>query len=154
RARPLGPSRGRGNGPDRALARAPAVPDLNCPKREWPPTTPAGQRAVACRGGNMALVQRIAEDVSYLRAAMRALRKTTHIARSPTRVFPHVIDDLAERFGDAPALLSDRERFTYRTLAERSNRYSRWALAHGVAKGDTVCLLMGNRPEYMAIWLG
>ena len=29
-----------------------------------------------------------------------------------------------------------------------------WARANGLAKGDTVCLLMPNRPEYMAIWLG
>ena len=26
--------------------------------------------------------------------------------------------------------------------------------AQGIAKGDAVCLLMPNRPEYMAIWLG
>ena len=26
--------------------------------------------------------------------------------------------------------------------------------AQGLAKGETVCLLMPNRPEYMAIWLG
>ena len=28
------------------------------------------------------------------------------------------------------------------------------ALAQGLAQGDVVCLLMPNRPEYMAIWLG
>ena len=34
------------------------------------------------------------------------------------------------------------------------NRYARWALEQGLGKGDVVCLLMPNRPEYMAIWLG
>jgi fatty-acyl-CoA synthase len=34
------------------------------------------------------------------------------------------------------------------------NRYARWALAEGVGPGDTVCLLMPNRPEYLAVWLG
>src|SRR5262249_3784972 len=34
------------------------------------------------------------------------------------------------------------------------NRYARWTLARGLAKGETVCLLMPNRPEYMAAWLG
>ena len=34
------------------------------------------------------------------------------------------------------------------------NQYSRWALGAGVAKGETVALSMGNRPEYFAIWLG
>src|SRR5262249_45522544 len=54
----------------------------------------------------------------------------------------------------APALLSDRERFSYRELSERSNRYARWALAQGLGKGETICLLMPNRPEFMALWLG
>ena len=43
---------------------------------------------------------------------------------------------------------------TYRALAERANRYARWALAQDLGKGETVCLMMPNRPEYMAIWLG
>ena len=45
-------------------------------------------------------------------------------------------------------------RFSYRELAARANRYARWALAQGIAKGDTVCLLMPNRPEFLALWLG
>ena len=43
---------------------------------------------------------------------------------------------------------------TYRALADRANRYARWALAQNLGKGETVCLIMPNRPEYMAIWLG
>ena len=65
-----------------------------------------------------------------------------------------MIEEAAARFGEAPALLSDRESLTYRALAERANQYARWALGQGLAKGDVVCLLMSNRPEYMAIWLG
>jgi len=102
----------------------------------------------------MGFLDRIKGDFAYLRAALRTLKLTTPIAKNPTRVFPNVIDDLADRFEEAPALLSDRESFTYRALAERSNRYSRWALAQGLNKGEAVCLLMPNRPEYMAVWLG
>src|SRR4029077_12576979 len=74
--------------------------------------------------------------------------------RTPTRVFPAVVAELAAKYADAPALLSDREQFTYRELAERANRYSRWALEQGIGKGDTLCLMMPNRPEFMALWLG
>jgi fatty-acyl-CoA synthase len=84
----------------------------------------------------------------------RALEMTASIPKNPGRVFPDVIDKLAERLGDAPALLSDAECLTYRALAERSNQYARWALSEGLVKGDVVCLLMPNRPEYLAIWLG
>jgi fatty-acyl-CoA synthase len=102
----------------------------------------------------MGLIERLKGDVITLRCALRTLKMTTPIAKNPTRVFPEVIDDLAAKFGDAPALLSDRERLTYRQLGERANRYARWALAQGLAKGDAVCLFMPNRPEFMAIWLG
>src|SRR5882757_4979212 len=102
----------------------------------------------------MKLIERLTADMTSLGGAWRILKMTTPIAKNPTRIFPIVIEDLADKFGDAPALLSDRERFTYRELAARSNRYARWALAQGVGKGDTVCLMMPNRPEFLAVWLG
>jgi fatty-acyl-CoA synthase len=92
--------------------------------------------------------------VSPAKAWLRALRLTAAIGDHPDRIFPTTIEELAERFGEAPALLSDSECMTYRALARRSNQYARWALDQGLAKGDTVCLFMPNRPEYMAIWLG
>src|SRR5271170_3974252 len=84
----------------------------------------------------------------------RALELTAPIHRNRERVMSTVIEELAARCGDAPALLSDREQFSYRALAERSNQYARWALAQGLTKGDVVGLLMTNRPEYLAVWLG
>ena len=102
----------------------------------------------------MGFLERLTGDIVFLRGGLRALKLTTPIAKHPTRIFPVVIEELAETYGDSPALISDRERFSYRMLAERSNRYARWALRHGLAKGETVCLLMPNRPEYMAAWIG
>ena len=102
----------------------------------------------------MGLIERLTADTASLRGALRTLRMTTPIARHPTRIFPQVIVELADKFGDAPALLSDRESFSYRELAARSNRYARWALAQGIRKGDTICLMMPNRPEFLALWLG
>src|SRR5438552_17407140 len=96
---------------------------------------------------------RPASSRSPSRAWLRALELTAPIANNPGRVFPTVIEELAETFAEAPALLSDRECLTYRALAERSNRYARWALERGLAKGDALCLFMPKRLEYMAIWL-
>ena len=102
----------------------------------------------------MGFFSQLMGDLVFLRGVLRALRMTTHIAKNPARIFPNVIEELAARHGDAPALLSPRETFSYRQLFERSNRYSRWARREGIAKGETVCLLMPNRPEFMAVWLG
>ncbi|MGA2231306.1 MAG: long-chain-acyl-CoA synthetase [Tepidisphaeraceae bacterium] len=92
--------------------------------------------------------------VSVSRAWLRALELTAPIPRQPERVLPVAVDELGHRLGDKPAILSDRECFTYHQLAGRARRYARWALAQGVAKGDVVGLLMPNRPEYLAVWLG
>ncbi|QJW95167.1 long-chain-acyl-CoA synthetase [Frigoriglobus tundricola] len=91
---------------------------------------------------------------SVSRAWLRALELTAPIPRQRGRVLPAVVDELGHRLGDKPALLSERECFSYRDLAGRARRYARWALARGVAKGDVVGLLMPNRPEYLAVWLG
>jgi fatty-acyl-CoA synthase len=91
---------------------------------------------------------------SALRDWIRALEATAPIAANPQRILPRVIEELAQTRGDAPALLSARETLTYRALAERANRYARWALAQNLGKGEAVGLIMPNRPEYMAIWLG
>ncbi len=100
------------------------------------------------------MFERLPSDVTYLRCSVRTIRRTLPIVRQPTRIFPAVIDELAARHGDRVALLSSRETFTYRELAERSRRYTRWALGVGIAKGEVVALLMPNRPEYLAVWLG
>jgi fatty-acyl-CoA synthase len=88
------------------------------------------------------------------KAWLRALEATAPIASHPLRTLPVLIEELGETIGDAPALLSDRECLSYRALAEEANRYARWGIARGFAKGEAICLMMPNRPEYLAIWLG
>jgi fatty-acyl-CoA synthase len=97
---------------------------------------------------------RLRSDLTFLLGLGRVLRLTRPIARNPKRIFPLLVDELAERHGDRPALTSKHESLTYRELAERSRRYARWARGEGIGKGDVVALLMTNRPEFVAIWLG
>jgi fatty-acyl-CoA synthase len=96
----------------------------------------------------------VAADASAGGAWLRALELTTPIARNRERVLSTVIEERASQAGDSPALLSDGGSMTYRELDRRVNQYARWALEAGIAKGQVVCLLMNNQPEYLAIWLG
>ena len=89
-----------------------------------------------------------------LRDWVRALEATAPIAANPHRLLPGIIEQMAQTCGEAPALLAAGESLTYRELAARANVFARWALDQGLAKGETVCLMMPNRPEYLAIWLG
>jgi fatty-acyl-CoA synthase len=93
-------------------------------------------------------------DPSAAKAWLRALELTAPIASNRDRVLSVVIEEAADRWDEAPALLSDRRQLTYRGLARRMNQYARWAHWQGLAKGDVICLLMSNQPEYMAMWLG
>lgn len=102
----------------------------------------------------MKFLDNLKKDWQFVHGVFKALRKVTPITRHPTHTYADAVEDLARRYGDRPALLSDRETLTYAEYDGRGNRYARWAMAHGVGKGDTVCLLMPNRPEYAAIWLG
>lgn len=91
---------------------------------------------------------------SALKAWVRALEMTAPIARQPELTLPVLMSRLGERFGDAPALIDDDGALSFRALAERVNRYARWALECGIGPGDVVCLMMGNCSEYFAAWLG
>jgi fatty-acyl-CoA synthase len=91
---------------------------------------------------------------SPLKAWMRALERTAAIEHDRSVTLPVLIGRLAERFGDAPALRSTDTALSYRGLAAACHRYARWGLARGLGRGDTVCLVMANSPDYLAIWLG
>ncbi len=102
----------------------------------------------------MGLGARVRSELAYLTGALRALRRTGRIRRAPHRTWPDAVEDLARRWGDRPALISERETLSYRDYDARANRYARFFRAHGIGKGDCVALLMPNRPEYLAVWLG
>jgi fatty-acyl-CoA synthase len=88
------------------------------------------------------------------RAWMNALEMTAQIGADASRIFPTIIEENAERYDTAAALLSERESMSYGELAKRARQYARWALDQGITAGDTVALSMPNRPEFAAIWLG
>ena len=100
------------------------------------------------------IANQAANGASPAKMWLRALEMTAPIANNRARVLPIVIEDLATELGDVPAVVSGGEQVTYRQLAQRSNRYARWALRQCLGKGEVVCLLMPNRAEYLAIWLG
>ena len=93
-------------------------------------------------------------DRSAAKAWLGALEMTAAIDTKPQQIFPRVVDGLGESFGAAPALSSRADSFSHRELAARARQVARWAMAQGLAKGEVVALLMPNRADYLAIWLG
>lgn len=85
---------------------------------------------------------------------LKAIELTARIETLPGRLFADVVDDWARRQPDRVALVTDDASLDYDGLSKCINRYARWALSVGVAKGDTVGLIMPNGIDYVAAWLG
>ncbi|MFK4510683.1 long-chain-acyl-CoA synthetase [Bradyrhizobium daqingense] len=85
---------------------------------------------------------------------LKAIELTARIETLPGRLLADVVDDWARRQPDRAALVTDAATLDYDGLSKRINRYARWARSVGVAKGDTVALIMPNDIDYVAAWLG
>ena len=85
---------------------------------------------------------------------LRALQRTAPIEQDQSRILPVAFDEIVAARKQATAVIDESESFSFIEFAERANRYSRWALASNLQKGDVVALLMGNCADYAAIWLG
>ncbi len=103
----------------------------------------------------MGLIERLTTDASSLAGALRTLRMTTPIAKHPTRVFPRRhrgAGRQVRRRAGAALRPRDASPIASSSRAPTATRAGRWRRAS--RKGDTVCLLMPNRPEFLALWLG
>jgi fatty-acyl-CoA synthase len=89
-----------------------------------------------------------------LKAWIGALDAIRILEDTPDAMLPVLLDNLADTYGDRPALVGECEQVSYRELAAQANRVARWGTSQGLAAGSVVCLLMRNCPGYVAIWLG
>ena len=137
------------------------------PKQRLPALRGGGSDGLAATAGNEAenradgpgiggmSVNKFVEPVKLARDAwLRALQLTAPLTHNPTVTLPIVIEQTAEEGLARMALIGEPESLTYQALADRARQYAGWALRQRVGRGDVICLLMHNCPEYMAIWLG
>lgn len=76
------------------------------------------------------------------------------MTRMPTsNTIPALLDEQAQRFGDREAVVSGSQRLTYRDLRAAVRRVAKGFIALGVARGDHVAILMGNRSEWLLSFL-
>jgi long-chain acyl-CoA synthetase len=81
-----------------------------------------------------------------------ALLKAAGVPRSltyPTTTLSRILDQAAERFGGATALIYGQKRWTYAELVEQVERMAGALIGLGVRRGDRVLLAIPNCPEYV-----
>lgn len=71
------------------------------------------------------------------------------VAMPTSRTIPALLDELATRFPEREALVGDGQRYTYATLRGEVTAFAKGLYALGVRSGDTVAILMGNKPQWI-----
>ncbi len=68
--------------------------------------------------------------------------------------FADLWEDRVRKSADEPFIYFEGKRITFGEMNAAANRLVRTVLDAGVHRGETVALMMGNRPEYLMVWLG
>ena len=70
------------------------------------------------------------------------------------RTIGDIVEAQARATPDAVAFYYQNRTLSYAELDRYADRVAHWASGVGVGRGDVAALLMENRPEYVATWLG
>ena len=102
----------------------------------------------------MSIFASIGREVHFLTAALRTLGRVRGVASTSSNLICDDFEQAVDRFGPRPALQFEGKVLTYAELDALTNRFAHWAQDQGLVRGDCVALVMPNRAEYLAIWMG
>ncbi len=95
-----------------------------------------------------------AKDLEVLKVLGRTVGTAIRVQPDKELGYSDLLAPHFERDPDRPALIGESGRMSWRELDQAANRVARWALEQELGRGRVVALLMENRPEFIAIWLG
>ena len=67
---------------------------------------------------------------------------------------PEILAQRTRRNADKVFLRFADETLTYEDFDRKTNQAANALVNMGVKKGDRVCLMLGNRPEFLYLWFG
>jgi len=94
------------------------------------------------------------EGIRFLVRALPHLPRFVSYRPDGTTNLGGLLEERSEEFADRPFLFFEDRRISYAEHNAATNRVAFWAHDQGLRRGDVVALLMENRPEYLAIWMG
>jgi fatty-acyl-CoA synthase len=106
------------------------------------------------RGESMGVWARAGREMRYLRGLNRTLKAVKDIDPVGDRLICDDIEAAVDAHADRVAVVFEDRQVTYRELDAYANRFANWAKNRGVRRGETVALVMPNRIEYLACWIG
>ena len=100
------------------------------------------------------MLQRIKNEYIYISTFGRIFNALRSIESKPDQIVPFQIAEFAKKTPNAIAIYYEDKQISYGELIDRSNKYAQWFLNNNLSKGDVVALMMENRPEFLACWIG
>ena len=102
----------------------------------------------------MGLFDAVAREYAYISAVGRTLIGMRAVRPDSAHTIVDIVEAQARATPDAIAFRYHESTVSYAALNATADRIAHWARQAGVMRGDAVALLMENRPEYVATWLG
>jgi fatty-acyl-CoA synthase len=84
----------------------------------------------------------------------RVLPRMVRLRPQARQTVPDLLEARAASHPRRPFVRFEERAWSYGELNEAANRVAHWAHGLGLTRGDVVALVMENRPEYVAIWMG
>ncbi|RZJ27463.1 MAG: long-chain-acyl-CoA synthetase, partial [Brevundimonas sp.] len=102
----------------------------------------------------MGLVANIRRDLRFVKGLRLLLGRIKPITMDSVDLVCDDWEEAVDKFADHIAIQDDRRSISYRDLDAMANRFGHWAVSRRLKRGDTVALVMQNRAEYIAAWMG
>ncbi len=102
----------------------------------------------------MGLVANIRRNIRFAKGLGRLLKRIKPITLDGTDLVCDDWEEAVDKYPDHIAIEDDRRSLTYRELDAMANRFGHWAQSRRLKRSDTIALVMLNRAEYIAAWLG
>ncbi len=102
----------------------------------------------------MGLMANIKRNMRFAKGLRLLLKRIKPIELDGVDLVCDDWEEAVSRFGERVAIQDDRRTVTYRELDAMANRFGHWAQSRRLKRGDTIALVMLNRAEYIAAWLG
>ena len=102
----------------------------------------------------MGLAANIRRDLKFAMGLRALLKRIKPITLDSDVLLCDDFEEAVDKFGDNVAVEDEHRSLTYRELDALANRYAHWGRGRNLRRSDVVGLVMTNRVEYLAAWLG
>jgi fatty-acyl-CoA synthase len=102
----------------------------------------------------MGLAANIRRDLKFAAGLRRLLKRIKPIELDSPILLCDDFEEAVDKFGDNIAVEDESRKVTYRELDALANRYAHWARSRNLRRSDVIGLVMTNRIEYLASWIG